>query len=165
MLGQSSSQNWTAMPRAGEPWVRKYWSLEGVSAEVGHTRNWYPIAKVTLIWYLDYIFVFSLLFWGQMINLSIFLLRFKLQCSRIFFRINPFNLSDNWAESDRSVRFKINSLFVFLNWIINFCLFFYFRVAATKSPVIFIGTGEHIDDFEPFKVQPFVSKLLGKTWL
>ncbi|XP_050407440.1 signal recognition particle subunit SRP54 [Patella vulgata] len=34
-------------------------------------------------------------------------------------------------------------------------------VAATKSPVIFIGTGEHIDDFEPFKVQPFVSKLLG----
>uniref|UniRef100_A0A0B6Y9B8 Signal recognition particle 54 kDa protein n=2 Tax=Arion vulgaris TaxID=1028688 RepID=A0A0B6Y9B8_9EUPU len=34
-------------------------------------------------------------------------------------------------------------------------------VAATKSPVIFIGTGEHTDDFEPFKVQPFVSKLLG----
>ena len=35
------------------------------------------------------------------------------------------------------------------------------RVAATHSPVIFIGTGEHIDDLEPFKVQPFVSKLLG----
>ena len=34
-------------------------------------------------------------------------------------------------------------------------------VAATKSPIIFIGTGEHIDDFEPFKVKPFVSKLLG----
>jgi signal recognition particle subunit SRP54 len=34
-------------------------------------------------------------------------------------------------------------------------------VAATKSPIIFIGTGEHIDDFEAFKVQPFVSKLLG----
>jgi len=34
-------------------------------------------------------------------------------------------------------------------------------VAATKSPVLFIGTGEHIDDFEPFKVQPFISKLLG----
>ena len=28
--------------------------------------------------------------------------------------------------------------------------------------MIFIGTGEHIDDFEPFKVQPFVSKLLGE---
>jgi len=28
--------------------------------------------------------------------------------------------------------------------------------------VLFIGTGEHIDDFEPFKVQPFISKLLGK---
>ncbi|XP_077420880.1 signal recognition particle subunit SRP54 isoform X1 [Vanacampus margaritifer] len=34
-------------------------------------------------------------------------------------------------------------------------------VAATRSPIIFIGTGEHIDDFEPFKTQPFVSKLLG----
>ena len=34
-------------------------------------------------------------------------------------------------------------------------------VAATQSPVIFIGTGEHIDDFEPFKTKPFVSKLLG----
>jgi len=34
-------------------------------------------------------------------------------------------------------------------------------VAATESPIIFIGTGEHIDDFEPFKVKPFVSKLLG----
>lgn len=42
---------------------------------------------------------------------------------------------------------------------------FDFRVAATKSPVIFIGTGEHTDDFEPFKVQPFVSKLLGRIWL
>lgn len=27
--------------------------------------------------------------------------------------------------------------------------------------MIFIGTGEHIDDLEPFKVKPFVSKLLG----
>lgn len=34
-------------------------------------------------------------------------------------------------------------------------------VAATKSPIIFIGTGEHIDEFEPFKVRPFISKLLG----
>lgn len=34
-------------------------------------------------------------------------------------------------------------------------------VAATKSPIIFIGTGEHTDDFEPFKTRPFVSKLLG----
>ena len=34
-------------------------------------------------------------------------------------------------------------------------------VAATQSPVIFIGTGEHIDDFEPFKTKPFVQKLLG----
>ncbi|RWS22599.1 signal recognition particle protein 54k-like protein [Leptotrombidium deliense] len=34
-------------------------------------------------------------------------------------------------------------------------------VAATQSPIIFIGTGEHVDDFEQFKVKPFVSKLLG----
>ncbi|KAM3380643.1 hypothetical protein P3S68_006216 [Capsicum galapagoense] len=34
-------------------------------------------------------------------------------------------------------------------------------VAATKSPVIFIGTGEHMDEFEVFDVKPFVSCLLG----
>ncbi|CAD5334428.1 unnamed protein product [Arabidopsis thaliana] len=34
-------------------------------------------------------------------------------------------------------------------------------VAATKSPVIFIGTGEHMDEFEVFDAKPFVSRLLG----
>merc|ERR1711899_580108 len=34
-------------------------------------------------------------------------------------------------------------------------------VAATKSPVIFIGTVEHIDDMEQFRTKPFVQKLLG----
>ncbi|XP_028033905.1 signal recognition particle 54 kDa protein [Bombyx mandarina] len=34
-------------------------------------------------------------------------------------------------------------------------------VAATQSPIIFIGTGEHIDDLEPFKTKPFIKKLLG----
>merc|ERR1712168_1429798 len=34
-------------------------------------------------------------------------------------------------------------------------------VAATQSPVIFIGTGEHIHQFEPFDTVPFVKKLLG----
>ncbi|KAJ7530591.1 hypothetical protein O6H91_14G009300 [Diphasiastrum complanatum] len=34
-------------------------------------------------------------------------------------------------------------------------------VAATKSPVIFIGTGEHMDEFEAFETKPFVSRLLG----
>ncbi|CAA0816463.1 Signal recognition particle 54 kDa protein 3 [Striga hermonthica] len=34
-------------------------------------------------------------------------------------------------------------------------------VAATKSPVIFIGTGEHMYEFELFDVKPFVSRLLG----
>lgn len=38
---------------------------------------------------------------------------------------------------------------------------YFFSVAATKSPIIFIGTGEHIDDLEPFKTKPFISKLLG----
>ncbi|TVU34931.1 hypothetical protein EJB05_16789 [Eragrostis curvula] len=35
------------------------------------------------------------------------------------------------------------------------------KEGATKSPVIFIGTGEHIDEFEVFDVKPFVSRLLG----
>lgn len=43
-----------------------------------------------------------------------------------------------------------------------FC-FIYYSVAATKSPVIFIGTGEHMDEFEVFDVKPFVSRLLGKA--
>ncbi|KAJ3150203.1 Signal recognition particle [Geranomyces variabilis] len=34
-------------------------------------------------------------------------------------------------------------------------------VAATGSPIIFIGTGEHIHDLDPFKAKPFVSKMLG----
>ncbi|KAL9813745.1 putative signal-recognition-particle GTPase [Arabidopsis thaliana] len=34
-------------------------------------------------------------------------------------------------------------------------------VTATKSPVIFIGTGEHMDEFEVFDAKPFVSRLLG----
>jgi signal recognition particle subunit SRP54 len=34
-------------------------------------------------------------------------------------------------------------------------------VAATRSPITFIGTGEHIDDLEPFQTKPFISKLLG----
>ena len=34
-------------------------------------------------------------------------------------------------------------------------------VAATRSPVCFIGTGEHMDEFEPFEAEPFVSRLLG----
>ena len=47
------------------------------------------------------------------------------------------------------------------NFYLHLC-FFVFRVAATKSPVIFIGTGEHIPDFEVFEVNPFVSRLLGQ---
>jgi len=35
-------------------------------------------------------------------------------------------------------------------------------VAATKSPIIFLGTGEHMDEFEPFESKPFVGRLLGK---
>ncbi len=37
----------------------------------------------------------------------------------------------------------------------------FFSVAATKSPIIFIGTGEHIDDFQVFESKSFSSKLLG----
>jgi len=34
-------------------------------------------------------------------------------------------------------------------------------VAATKTPIAFIGTGEHIQDLEGFTAKQFVSKLLG----
>ncbi|RSH77930.1 Signal recognition particle [Apiotrichum porosum] len=34
-------------------------------------------------------------------------------------------------------------------------------VAATKTPIIFLGTGEHLNDLEKFTPQPFISKLLG----
>jgi signal recognition particle subunit SRP54 len=34
-------------------------------------------------------------------------------------------------------------------------------VAATDSPIVFIGTGEHFDDLEPFVPTGFVSRLLG----
>lgn len=34
-------------------------------------------------------------------------------------------------------------------------------VAATESPIVFLGTGEHFDDLDPFNAQSFVSKLLG----
>ena len=35
-------------------------------------------------------------------------------------------------------------------------------VAATKSPIIFIGVGEHMQDFEPFNSASFISKILGQ---
>ncbi|GAA5935928.1 hypothetical protein JCM10213_002157 [Rhodosporidiobolus nylandii] len=34
-------------------------------------------------------------------------------------------------------------------------------VAATRTPILFLGVGEHLHDLEPFKPRPFVSKLLG----
>ncbi|GMM35128.1 RNA-binding signal recognition particle subunit [Saccharomycopsis crataegensis] len=34
-------------------------------------------------------------------------------------------------------------------------------VAATNTPIVFIGTGEHITDFETFSPKSFISKLLG----
>jgi len=34
-------------------------------------------------------------------------------------------------------------------------------VAATGAPILFLGSGEHFDDFEAFSAQSFVSRLLG----
>jgi signal recognition particle subunit SRP54 len=34
-------------------------------------------------------------------------------------------------------------------------------VAATESPIIFIGSGEHFNDLEPFDAQSFIKRLLG----
>jgi signal recognition particle subunit SRP54 len=35
-------------------------------------------------------------------------------------------------------------------------------VSATKSPVVFLGTGEHMDQLEPFQAERFVGRLLGR---
>jgi signal recognition particle subunit SRP54 len=34
-------------------------------------------------------------------------------------------------------------------------------VAATESPIIFLGTGEHFEDLESFQADSFVRRLLG----
>lgn len=34
-------------------------------------------------------------------------------------------------------------------------------VAATNSPIIFIGTGEHFNDFEKFQTKSFIKRLLN----
>jgi signal recognition particle subunit SRP54 len=34
-------------------------------------------------------------------------------------------------------------------------------VAATESPIIFIGSGEHFNDLESFDAQSFIKRLLG----
>jgi len=34
-------------------------------------------------------------------------------------------------------------------------------VAATESPIIFLGTGEHFEDMETFEASGFVRRLLG----
>lgn len=43
----------------------------------------------------------------------------------------------------------------------NACTEIFSAVAATKSPIIFIGTGEGPTDFQEFDVRSFVSRLLG----
>jgi len=35
-------------------------------------------------------------------------------------------------------------------------------VAATKAPIVFMGTGEHVDEFDLFEPRSFVSRLLGR---
>lgn len=34
-------------------------------------------------------------------------------------------------------------------------------VAQTKAPIVFIGTGEHLEDLDPFDPERFISRLLG----
>lgn len=34
-------------------------------------------------------------------------------------------------------------------------------VSATESPIVFLGTGEHFEDLEPFNPESFVKRLLG----
>jgi signal recognition particle subunit SRP54 len=34
-------------------------------------------------------------------------------------------------------------------------------VAATQSPIIFVGTGEHVHDLDPFEPRRFIHRMLG----
>ncbi len=34
-------------------------------------------------------------------------------------------------------------------------------ISATESPIVFLGTGEHFEDLEPFDASSFVKRLLG----
>ena len=36
-----------------------------------------------------------------------------------------------------------------------------YSVAATQTPIIFLGVGEHLTDLDKFSPQPFISKMLG----
>lgn len=51
-------------------------------------------------------------------------------------------------------------MLIVLKYLDNILCYIY-RVAAPKSPVIFIGTGEHMNEFEVFDAKPFVDRLLG----
>lgn len=62
------------------------------------------------------------------------------------------SLKELWIYNDKCVPGTL---------LLQFFFYFIFSVAATQSPIIFIGTGEHIDDLEPFKTKPFINKLLG----
>lgn len=35
-------------------------------------------------------------------------------------------------------------------------------VAATGSPIVFVGSGEHFDDLQAFDAHAFIGKLLGR---
>lgn len=54
-------------------------------------------------------------------------------------------ISDGHWENDHSLSNKVLSI----------------SVAATQSPIIFIGTGEHLHDLDRFEPKPFVRKMLG----
>jgi hypothetical protein len=60
---------------------------------------------------------------------------------------------------DSSFRLRLSS---FLTRTLAETLSVRFSVAATKTPIIFLGTGEHLHDLERFSPQPFISKLLGR---
>lgn len=44
---------------------------------------------------------------------------------------------------------------------IIFDLWLVYSVAATQTPIIFLGVGEHLTDLDKFAPQPFISKMLG----
>lgn len=64
---------------------------------------------------------------------------------------------DGHAKGGGAISAYAKTLCFSLNWKLTLNN----SVAATQTPIIFLGVGEHLHDLDRFSPQPFISKLLG----
>lgn len=65
---------------------------------------------------------------------------------------------DGHAKGGGAISAYVACIRTLVSYIANGCNF---SVAATQTPIIFLGVGEHLHDLDRFSPQPFISKLLG----